>query len=86
MSTISRRNSRILAGCVLALIFLTGCIAGRVSANQPHMQAALEHLRMAKGELEKADEDKGGHRVKALRLTSDAIFQVEKGMEFAREH
>jgi len=85
MSTISRRN-RILVGCVLALIFLTGGIVGRLSADQPHMQAALEHLRMAKGELEKADEDKGGHRVKALRLTSDAIFQVEKGMEFAREH
>jgi hypothetical protein len=85
MSTLSRRN-RILVACVLALIFLTGCIAGRLSADQPHMQAALEHLRMAKGELEKADEDKGGHRVKAMKLTSDAIFQVEKGIEFDRHH
>ena len=85
MSTISRRN-RILVACVLALIFLTGCIAGRLSADQPHMQAALDHLHAAKVELDKADDDKGGHRVKALRLTSDAIFQVEKGIEFARGH
>lgn len=85
MSTQSRRN-RILVACVLALIFLTGCIAGRLSADQPHMQAAIEHLRMAKGELEKAEEDKGGHRVKAIRLTNDAIAQVEKGMEFDRHH
>ncbi|HSS47727.1 MAG TPA: hypothetical protein VLX28_02160 [Thermoanaerobaculia bacterium] len=85
MSTLSRRN-RIFVACVLALVFLTGCIAGRLSADQPHMQAALEHLRMAKGELEKADEDKGGHRVKAIRLTNDAIGQVEKGIEFDRHH
>ena len=83
MSTLSRRN-RIFVACVLALIFLTGCIAGRLSADQPHMQAALDHLRAAKGELEKAEEDKGGHRVKAIRLTNDAIVQVEKGIEFDR--
>jgi hypothetical protein len=85
MSTLSRRN-RILVACVLALIFLTGCIAGRLSADQPHMQAALEHLRLAKGELERAEEDKGGHRVRAIRLVNDAIVQVEKGMEHAEEH
>jgi hypothetical protein len=85
MSTLSRRN-RIFVACVLALIFLTGCIAGRLSADQPHMQAALEHLRMAKGELEKADEDKGGHRVKAIKHTNEAIEQVEKGIEFDRHH
>lgn len=85
MSTLTRRN-RILVSCVLALIFLTGCIAGRLSADQPHMQAAMEHLRMAKGELEKADEDKGGHRVKAIKLTNEAMEQVEKGMAFDRHH
>ncbi|HEX4965219.1 MAG TPA: hypothetical protein VF173_30700 [Thermoanaerobaculia bacterium] len=80
------RHHRIVAVCVLALIFLTGCIVGRVSADQPHMQAALDHLRAAKEELNKADEDKGGHRAKAVRLVTDAIVQVEKGIEFARNH
>jgi len=50
------------------------------------MQAALEHLRMAKGELERAESDKGGHRVKALALVNDAISQVERGIEFDRRH
>jgi len=85
MSTLTRRN-RIFVACVLALIFLTGCIAGRLSADQPHMQAAMEHLRMAKGELEKADEDKGGHRVKAIKLVNEAMEQVEKGINFDRHH
>ena len=64
----------------------TGFIAGRASADQPRMQAALEHLRMARTELEKADRDKGGQRDKALRLTHDAMDEVERGMRFDRRH
>ena len=77
---------RIAAAFVLALVLLSGFFLGRVSADQPHMQAALDHLKAAKAELEKADEDKGGHRVKAIRLVNDAIVQVEKGISFDRRH
>jgi hypothetical protein len=75
---------------VIALLIVTaiasGFVAGRASADQPRMQAALEHLRRAKVELEKADRDKGGHRENALRLTNDAIAEVEKGIRFDRHH
>ena len=75
---------------VIALLIVTaiasGFVAGRASADQPRMQAALEHLRLAKVELEKADHDKGGHRDRALRLTNDAIDEVEKGIRFDRRH
>jgi hypothetical protein len=75
---------------VIALLIITaiasGFVAGRASADQPHMQAALEHLRMAKAELERADHDKGGHRDKAMRLTNDAIAEVERGIRFDRHH
>ncbi len=75
---------------VIALLIVTaiasGFVAGRASADQPRMQAALEHLRMAKVELEKADHDKGGHRDRAIRLTSDAIAEVERGVRFDRHH
>jgi hypothetical protein len=75
---------------VIALLVVTaiasGFVAGRASADQPRMQAALEHLRMAKVELEKADHDKGGHRDRAIRLTNDAIAEVERGMRFDRHH
>jgi hypothetical protein len=80
------KRNRIVVACLLCVVLLSGFIIGRASADQPHMQAALEHLREAKGELEKADADKGGHRAKAIVLVNDAIGQVEKGMSFDRHH
>jgi hypothetical protein len=49
---------------------------------QPHMQAALTQLEAARRQLDNATPDKGGHRVKALTLTSQAIEEVKKGVEF----
>ena len=75
---------------VIALLIVTaiasGFVAGHASADQPRMQAALEHLRLAKAELEKADRDKGGHRERALRLTNDAIAETERGIGYDRRH
>ena len=75
---------------VIALLVITaiasGFVAGRASADQPRMQAALEHLRAARVELEKADRDKGGHREAALKLTRDAIAEVERGINYDRRH
>ncbi len=79
----ARRFFSILA---LVVVLTTGFVAGRASADQPHMQAALEHLRAAKVELDAALADKGGHRAKAIALTRDAIVQVERGIEFDRRH
>lgn len=55
-------------------------------ADQPHMQAALDALRLARRELDQATADKGGHRAKAIGLVNDAINQVEKGIQFDRRH
>ena len=79
-------RNRIAAAFVLALVLFSGFFLGRLSADQPHMQAALDHLKAARAELEKADTDKGGHRNKAIRLVDDAIVQVEKGISFDRHH
>lgn len=54
--------------------------------NEPHMAAALEHLRQAEEELEKATPNKGGHREKAMELTHQAQSQVEQGIQYYREH
>ncbi len=77
---------RTLTALALGTVLGAGFFVGRASADQPHMQAALEHLRAAKGQLEVADADKGGHRAKAIRLVNDAIAQVERGIEFDRRH
>ena len=81
--TISRRVTL----KVLPAIGLGGLAAGLAKAeNQPHMRAALEHLRAAKQSLEKADPDKGGHRVKAIEMVNAAIRHVEEGIAYANRH
>ena len=54
--------------------------------NQPHMRAALGHLQAARKSLEEAEQNKGGHRNKALQLVNEAIRQVEEGIEYANTH
>jgi len=71
----------ILSVLLLVVVLAGGFVAGKVSAAQPHMRSALDHLRLAKHELDAAEADKGGHRVKALSLVNDAITEVEAGME-----
>ena len=82
-STLARR---LVVTIALVTALCCGVLVGRARADQPHMQAALDHLKAAKAELELATADKGGHRVKALSLVNDAIAQVEKGIEFDRKH
>ena len=53
-------------------------------ARQPHMEAALNHLREARASLEKATPNKGGHRERAIELINQAIAQVEEGETVAR--
>jgi hypothetical protein len=52
--------------------------------DQPHMQAALDALNNAKGNLDKANPDKGGHRAKAIELVKAAIDEVNLGIQAAR--
>lgn len=53
-------------------------------ADQPHMRRALEHLRAARAELQAAEHDKGGWRVRALENTDRAIRETENGMAVGR--
>ncbi len=55
--------------------------AFETSADQPHMQKALEHLREARNNLEAATADKGGHRAKAIGFVNSAIDEVKKGID-----
>ena len=55
-------------------------VEAAMAVPQPMMQAAVEHLRAARQSLERAMNDKGGHREKAIHLVDEAIGQVEKGI------
>ena len=50
------------------------------------MRAALEHLREARQQLEKAVPTKGGHSEKAIELIDRAMDQVREGIEFGEHH
>jgi len=54
--------------------------------DQGHMEAALEHLRVARHELHEAGHNKGEHRRIALDRTQEAINQVKRGCHFADDH
>ena len=75
----------------LALTLALGVVAGATiptarAGEQPRMQSALEHLKAARSALESAAHDHGGHRAKAMKLTEQAIHEVDEGIEFAEKH
>lgn len=49
--------------------------------DQPNMQAALELLRQARSNLEKATSDKGGFRRAAIDEVNKAIDETKKGID-----
>jgi hypothetical protein len=75
------------AKTVFAAMLLLGvvAIAGAVP-DQPNMQAARSSLQTAKGELQKATPDKGGHRLNAIGLVNSAIAEINAGIAFDRRH
>jgi hypothetical protein len=52
-------------------------------AAQPHMVSALEMLRSARAELERAATNKGGHRERAIGAVDRAIQETREGIAFA---
>jgi hypothetical protein len=69
-----------VTAAVLFIALAASLYASHVQASQPHMSAALTALQTAKGELQTAEHDKGGHRAKALGFVSSAITEVELGI------
>ncbi|HXQ15780.1 MAG TPA: hypothetical protein VN814_14275 [Caulobacteraceae bacterium] len=75
-------RTKILA-VVGAMAISAGAGYSVAQVNQPHMQNALSDLQAARGELQVALTDKGGHRVAALSLVNQAIAQVQQGIAYA---
>jgi hypothetical protein len=80
----SRRS--VLAGLPIAGTLIGSALSAPASADQPHMQRALDALRTADRELADAERDKGGHRNRAQALVRRAIAEVERGVTFDRRH
>jgi hypothetical protein len=72
-----------IAVSALAVTMAAGVFVGEALARQRHMDAALDALQNARSELQAAEENKGGHRAEALRLTNLAIDEVHRGIDYA---
>jgi hypothetical protein len=87
LESLMKRNPWKLTSIVLAGLLGATLFAGTASAKrQPLMRDALHDLQVARGTLEAAAPDKGGHRVKAIELTDQAIAEVRQGMQFDNSH
>lgn len=59
--------------------------AANAAEPHPEIREAIAALRRAKGHMEHAAHDFGGHRVEALRATDDAIRQLEECLKFDKD-
>src|SRR5262252_10698093 len=66
------RQMKKMLTAMLVSAALAGAAGYAYGEKQPHMHEAMKHLEQAKASLDKAEADKGGHRVKALELVSSA--------------
>lgn len=68
----------------LALGMLLSFVAGVAWAEQTHMQNAKAALQNARAELQAAEDNKGGHRARAIDLVNQALGEVQAGIDYAR--
>ena len=69
---------------IVILLSMSALGMSSAFARQPHMERALENLRAARAELQIAEHNKGGWRVRALENVNRAIADSERGMAFGR--
>ena len=78
------RNMKTFTTTIIGLIAVSAFTMNTARADQPHMRRALENLRAAKAELEMAEHNKGGWRLRAIEHTNRAIGETERGMAVGR--
>jgi hypothetical protein len=70
---------KMLLGAAIAASMGIGYAIGA----QPHMSESIALLQSARGELQAATPNKGGHRERAMGLIDQAIGEVRAGIAFA---
>jgi len=68
----------------LALVATAAFKVGEYVQGQPHMEAAMTALVSAKTHLKEAADDKGGHKVAAMKAIDEAITHVQAGIDYAK--
>lgn len=75
---------KMLKSTLFVVIAVSALNISSARADQAHMRRALEHLRAARAELERAEHDKAGWRIRAISQVDKAIADTETGMRAGR--
>jgi hypothetical protein len=76
-------TSSCLRGTLLGATIAASMGIGYAVGAQPHMNESIALLQSARGELQAATPNKGGHRERAMALIDQAIGEVRAGIAFA---
>jgi hypothetical protein len=76
-------TSTSVRGLLLGTVIAASIGIGYAIGAQPHMTESLALLQSARGELQAATPNKGGHRERGLALIDQAISEVRAGIAFA---
>ena len=68
---------------LLGSVIATSVGIGYAIGAQPHMGESIAFLQSARGELQAATPNKGGHRERAMALIDNAVAEVRAGIAFA---
>jgi len=79
-----RSHTPVLILLVMSLLIVPTWAAA--PQRQPHMEAALGHLRQAEEELQKAEPNKGGHRERAMEIVRRAEKEIQDGIQYYDTH
>lgn len=81
--SVTRRDAFASAAALTLGVVTVVAATSEADANQPNMRNALAALEDARRSLQNAGRNHGGHRARALELTSQAIGEVRAGIRFA---
>jgi hypothetical protein len=81
--SVTRRDAFASAAALTLGVATVVAATSEADADQPNMRNALASLEDARRYLQNAAQNKGGHRARALDLTSQAIGEVRAGIRFA---
>lgn len=69
---------------IAAMVAVTAALgATSAEAGQPRMEKALDFAKAALRELKAANDNKGGHRAKAIKHLAYVIQEIEAGIDHA---
>ena len=73
-------------GILVTLLLLSTAEVVALGSGDPYMKSARTQLQKARAHLYAGEDDKGGHRGKAMDYTSAAIEEVTAGLKSAPRH